>query len=196
MLNTMNTWCCKWRMTVNAMNTNIIHHRPKDYMRSQFVFRCGDDVIEYATQYKYLGLTLNEHMDMSKSVSILAKSATCALGAIMTKFRLKGGMNYNVYTQLYDSMVEPILLYAAGTWSANVTSGAPAVKIQNKAEHFYMGVGKCAPNDATRGDMCWTDPNVRQKVEKARQWCRFKNMNNDRITKRIHNCWTDPIMGL
>ncbi|CAH1787923.1 unnamed protein product, partial [Owenia fusiformis] len=40
---------------------------------------------------------------------------------------------------------------------------------------------------ATRGDMCWTDPNVRQKIEKARQWCRFKNMNNDRITKTIHN---------
>ncbi|CAH1801802.1 unnamed protein product, partial [Owenia fusiformis] len=149
-------------------------------------FSCGHLNLEYATQYKYLGLKLNEHMDMTKSATILAKSGSRALGAIMAKSRANGGLSYEVYTHLFDCLVAPVLHYSAGVWGTNKTVGAAATIVQNKARRFYLGVGQHASNIATQGDMCWVSVNTKQKVEATRLWCRLKNMSEHRITKKIH----------
>ena len=59
MLKVVETWCNRWRMEVNLTKTNILHIRKKTQPRSNFVFRFGQNVVEYCTEYKYLGLTIN-----------------------------------------------------------------------------------------------------------------------------------------
>ncbi len=47
---------------------------------------------------------------MAKSV---AQSATRALGLIIAKCKAHGGVPFNVFTQLYDALVQPIINYGA-----------------------------------------------------------------------------------
>ena len=53
---------------------------------------------------------------MKFAVNELTKSASCALSALYTKFLNVGGIDYDVFCKLYESLVEPVLLYGAGLW--------------------------------------------------------------------------------
>ena len=92
MLDTMNSWCKKWKLTVNQEKTKVIHFRTASVNRSTFEFKCGNKDIEYTSSYKYLGLWLHEHLNINKSVSELSKSASRALSALYTKSLKAGGM--------------------------------------------------------------------------------------------------------
>ncbi|MES9883911.1 MAG: reverse transcriptase family protein, partial [Sedimenticola sp.] len=68
MLDVVNDWSRKWRMTINENKTKIVHFRPPSFPRSNFVFTCGNRVLAIESSYKYLGLWLNEFLDMKYSV--------------------------------------------------------------------------------------------------------------------------------
>ena len=91
----------------------MIHFRTASVNRSNFEFKYGDKNIEYTSSYKYLGLWLQEHLNLNKTVSELSKSASRALSALYTKC---GGMTIDVFEKLYESLVEPVLFYASGIW--------------------------------------------------------------------------------
>ena len=108
MLNRLNDWCNKWRITVNQAKTKIIHFRSQKKARSDYDFRSGKYTIEYESSYKYLGVWINEYLDLFKSICEVTKSASRALGALYNKYLFAGGMSYGVYTKLVNSVVEPV----------------------------------------------------------------------------------------
>ncbi len=61
---------------------------------------------------------MDEHLTLKfvKNAKGLAKAASRALGALITKTQSMGGMTFKVYNKLYTSVVEPILLYGSGIW--------------------------------------------------------------------------------
>ena len=184
MLNTMNIWCNKWRLAVNESKTKIVHFRNKNQMQSDYSFKCGEKDLAYESEYKYLGFWFNEHLDMEKSVSAVTKAASRALGAVYMKYLYAGGMSYDVYTKIIESVDEPVLFYCSGIWG---TRKFPKVQIVlNKACRYFLGVSKNAPNTATRGDMGWVSAEVKQKLECTRLWCRLKNMPENRTARKIH----------
>ena len=92
-------------------------------------------------------------------------------------------MSYDVYTKMYTSLVEPILYYCSGKWG--LTKYAKVITVQNKACRYFLGIGKNAANLATTGDMGRTDCFVNQRLETFRLFCKLKNIQNDRLVKRI-----------
>ena len=55
---------------------------------------CGDIGLDVTSEYKYLGLWFKKLLDLQGT----------------------GGMLFDCYKQLFDSMVKPVLLYGAGIW--------------------------------------------------------------------------------
>lgn len=114
MLNIVADWCWKWRPVVNQDKTQIVHFRHKLVERSPFGFTLGSVVLTYTDQYKYLGLTLDEHLILKEAVSVLAQSAGRALGSVINKVKHCGALGFHTYTQLYNSRVCPVSDYASG----------------------------------------------------------------------------------
>ena len=190
MLNSLNNWCCKWRLTINESKTKVIHFRNKNTLRTYYVFNCGENAIVCVSQYKYLEFWFNEHLDMDKSATEETKAAGRALGAVYMKCLYAGGMSYEVYTKLIESVVEPVLFYCSGIWGARKF---PKVqRFLNKACRYFLGVSKNAPNIASRGDMGWVSAEVKQKIEYVRLWCRLKTMPEDRTAHKVHQ-WSFSI---
>ena len=115
-LNVLNRWCHKWRMTINQTKSKVIHFRCKTTKQTVLNFKCGDIGLDITSEYKYLGLWFNEFLDLQGTVKHIAKSATRALGAVISKFKRTGGILFDCYKQLFDNMVKPVLLYGAGIW--------------------------------------------------------------------------------
>ena len=154
MLNALNEWCDNWRVTLNQEKTKIVHFRPCGIDQCDFSFSCGNVKLSYAQSYKYLGLWFHENLDMKFATSELAKSASQALSALYTKYLHLGGMNYKTWKKLYESLVEPVLLYASGIWG--ISDFSKIKTVQNKAFRYFLSLGRNATKIASQVDMGWS----------------------------------------
>ncbi len=78
---------------------------------------------------------------------VVAKSANRVLGLLIAKSKVTGGMTYDVFTQLYNALVQPVIDYWAGICGTGKCSCIKSV--QYKACNFFFRVGKYTPNTAT-----------------------------------------------
>ena len=99
------------------------------------------------------------------------------------KSKSLGGLPYNCFSKLYESMVVSIVRYGAAIWGCKEYSCINAV--HNRMCRYYLGVSKFTPNAAVQGDMGLRVPWQYQMLEVCRQWARFVNMSNDRVNKKV-----------
>ena len=182
-LDTLNIWCNTNCLFVNPEKSKIIHFRPRSRSQTDKVFRIGDKVIEAGTQYIYLGLMLTEHLDYDMMAKNVALSANRALGLVISKFKAFGGLPFNAFTKLYDSIVIGTISYGAAIWGDRSFSCISAV--QHRAARFFMGVGKYTPNAAVMGDTGWESIYVRQWDSVVNYWYRVRSMGTGRINLKV-----------
>ena len=138
LLNTLSLWCKLNGMVINGSKSNIVHFRTPSISRSDVVFKVGDITLDVVESYKYLGLILTEFLDFSKTAAAVAKSANRALGLIIAKAKSFGGLPYNVFYKLYESIVCPVIMYGAPIWGTESFSCIQAV--QNRAARYFLNV--------------------------------------------------------
>ena len=86
---------------VSELNSNIVHYRPISVPRTKEVFRCGNFQLDIASDYRYLGFVINENLDYSKGIKVIADAASRSFGAIVSKCKANGGMPLNVFSKLF-----------------------------------------------------------------------------------------------
>ena len=193
-LDTVNNWCAKWRLELNQDKTKIIHFRPKSVSVTKYKFNCGDLTLNLCEKYKYLGMYFNEHLDETIIISDVVKSATRALGLVISKYKNSGGLLYETFNTLYQACVQPVMLYGAALWGYKEYPKLNT--IQNKACKFFLGVVKTASNTACHGDMGWLAVQAKQQIEMVRLWCRLIKMDKSRLTYKVFK-WSHSLsLGL
>ena len=127
-------------MSANMEKTKVIHFRKTKIPPTNTNFYLGKNIIERAQEYKYLGLTINEHLNYQISTEILARSAGKALGAATAKYLKAKGLHFRTYSKIYDMTVLPILHYASPVWEHKAYQ--KNTDIHHRAMRTFLGVGK------------------------------------------------------
>jgi hypothetical protein len=140
MLDFLNNWCKEWKLSINCDKSKVMHFRFKGKLQSDYVFQCGDITVDYTKQYKYLGLWFHENLDYDYGVTELSKSASRALGALISKYYSTGGMDYSVFTKLYQALIVPVLTYGSAVWGFKKYRSINSV--QMRASKVFLGLGK------------------------------------------------------
>ena len=83
-LNCLNSWSERNCLKINKDKSKIIHFRRP----LMFDFSCGDLNLDITSQYKYLGLLVNEHLDYNITAKAVAQAASRALGLLLRKLKL------------------------------------------------------------------------------------------------------------
>ena len=148
-------------------------------------FQCCENKIDIVSQYKYLGVILDEFLSFDECASVLAQAGGRGLGAVISKFRSLNGCNYHTFYTLYNSCVVPIFSYGAGIWGYK--KGWNAEKIHNRALRYLLGVSKNAANLFLQGDSGWLTPEYLFQLDMLKFWNRLCNMENHHICKQIFN---------
>lgn len=106
----------KWRLNVNYDKTKAVRFRKKSVLRSCCSFQLWDVPIAYNSIYRYLGLCLDEHMDMMQQVRnyVNQQVEPCLLCTQSVCMQEECHMMF--FTKLYRSLVVPVLLYGASIW--------------------------------------------------------------------------------
>ena len=170
-------------MNLNLDKTKIVHFRNPATPKSNvgFVF----ETIELTNQYTYLGILLSEHLDYNLMAKQVTKSASRALGLDISKYKVFGGLPFSTFSKLFDSIVWSTINYGAAIWGDREFSCINAV--QNRAERFFMGVGRYTNNAAVSGDMGLDKPIIKQWSSVIKNWIRIKKMDEGRINKKVYN---------
>ena len=201
LINIMHKWCNNWRVEINHSKTKIVHFRRRQTPVTDSEFKLQEK-LERVSEYRYLGVTLNEFMDTQKITEHLAGAASRALGAVIGCTRSVQDLGYASFTKLYHSCVTPILDYATGAWCCgyNLTK---VDAVQNRAIRFYCGVPKTSPLHSIQGDMGWIPSIVRRDLETLRLYNQIVSMSDSRLTRVImewdiisHGEWTRNIERL
>ncbi|MES9880789.1 MAG: reverse transcriptase family protein [Sedimenticola sp.] len=189
MLNELGDWCVRNAMNINPTKSNIVQFRNPSVMISDFIFNVNGNVVSYASQYKYLGLVLSEHLDFNITAKTVAQSAGRALGLLIAKSKTLGGLQYDVFTKLYESIVCPVILYGAAIWGTRSYTCINAV--HNRAARYFLNVGRYTPNAAVNGDIGWQPIEVQCWKTVLAHWCRSINMIPTRLNKSIFRWSTE-----
>ena len=184
MLDILYNWCRVNKMQVNLEKTNVVHYRNASTSRTDCTFQFGTDKIDISESYKYLGLVLDEFLNYDITAKYVANSATRALGLIIAKDKAAGGLPYEVFTKLFDTIVWPTINYGAAIWGTKDYSCINAV--QNRACRYFLGVGKYTPNNGVNGDMGWTPVCVKQWGSVLKLNTRMESMDDSRLNQKVH----------
>ncbi|CAG2232913.1 unnamed protein product [Mytilus edulis] len=182
-LNALNDWTKTQLMNVNTEKTKIMHIRKTTKDRTQFTFRLGDNIVAFVNKYRYLGLTLSEHIDYNVSVSELVSAGSRSLGSLISKFFNMGNMDYDIFTKIYENTVIPVLDYASGVWGAKQYDNIE--RLHYRAIRTFLGVGKTTPIPAILADMGWHPVFIHNQCNVVRLWCRLMNMPGHRICRKV-----------
>ena len=65
LLNELKNWCTYWRGKVNENKTQVVHFKNKRSDVTNYVFMYNRKELEIKNNYRYLGVILDEHHDLS-----------------------------------------------------------------------------------------------------------------------------------
>ena len=82
MLDFVHEWCNTWQMKINMSKSKVMHIRRKGTERSEFPFKFGQQVINYVSEYKYLGVIVDDTLEFTGHTSAMASAGHRALGAL------------------------------------------------------------------------------------------------------------------
>ena len=176
-------WCKKWRLELNLTKTNIMHVRKYQKPQSNFWFLFDHKPVPYCTQYRYLGLTINQYLDFKVTSDGQCEPAGRALSSIITKMIKNSGFPYNVFTKLVDSCVNSITDCGGSVFGFGQYEGP--LKIHLRAARAFLGVPKNATKSAIISEIDWLIPKYRTRIRMIRQLHRMLLMKNDRLTKKV-----------
>ena len=160
MLDVLSAWSQKWRILVNKKKTKAMHFRTTTSPLTETQFLYCNSPIDFVNSYKYLGITMGEHLSYAENAEILSHAAGRALGSIIARYKTQKFMGYKTYKKLYESCVCPVVDYGTGVWGFDEYSATNSVQL--RAMRVFLGVHKFAPVLAMEGDLDWLSPRHRR----------------------------------
>ena len=183
MLNVVNQWCSKYRLSVNRDKTKIMHFRKARQKRSCFQFRYGNHNIETVDKYKYLGVVLNENLNFNVTADVLAGSGGRALGSVINKFKSFKNVRFSSFTKMFETSVLPVMQYGAEIWGFK--EYVKCERVNQRAARYYLGVHPKTPLLAVTGDTGWRSAQCNRHVKMINYWNRLVLMEDTRLTKKM-----------
>ena len=101
---------------MNVSKTKVMHFHRMNSPRCQRVFKFGENLVDYCSSYRYLGLELNDTLNYANSVDILSKSSSRSLASLIAKYYDLGELSLDVYEHVYKSLVCPVMDYSCIVW--------------------------------------------------------------------------------
>ena len=145
-LNCLVEWCEEWGVGINVSKCGIMHMRKKGAVRSKMSYSIGGEELPLVTNYKYLGCTVVEHLDLDDMVEDKGVDGKKALGAWFQRGNVEmGGVEVGTFKRLMSSIVESTMMYGAEVWGCN-RNVETLQQVQLKAARLFFGVGTRHPS--------------------------------------------------
>ena len=195
LIKVVESWCDRWSMNLNIAKTKVVHFRRKrgNKPKTSYTFTFNNDPIAISSKYKYLGLTLTEHLEWDAAFREICTNANRALALLNHRTRACGGLAESTYSLLFRQLVESIIMCNACIWG-HLKNKNNLLNIQINALRFLLGVGKTCPKAGLFGETGWVPFQMTIKFSILRFRKRIATLDADRLTNKIF-LWSESFSG-
>lgn len=181
-LDTVFQYCLDWKLTVNISKTKIIIFS-RGKVRIRPVFKFGQEVIEIIDDYKYLGCTLNYNGKFTKNIKERVNAARRAMFNMMKNVS-ELNLPLDLISELFDSLVTPVLLYGCEVWG---------IENIDMIENFHvkfckqlLKLNKSTANCMALGELGRLK--LKRDIDKriVNYWCKLLEPNTDKISTLVY----------
>ena len=188
-LNVLSSFCETWMLKINSKKTKIMIFQKRPRKSTDINFNIGTESIEIAQEYTYLGTRLTPTGNFTLALEHLKEKAMHAFTSIR-KHSTLNRLRPNTASQIFDTMIFPILSYNSEIWGMYTKQDfkawdrSPIKKIHLKFCKRYLEVNNKASNIACRaelGRLPLIIP-INQRIMKYLVY--LNNKDNDSIVKQ------------
>ena len=188
-LTALYSYASLWHIIVSIPKTKVLifNERYTTVCRS---FHYGDNIIEKAEQYKYLGVvysTKSANNVLKETFSHLASQAGKAIFALRKQSRpVVGKLSPTIAFKVFDCQILPILEYGSDIWYTGDDVN-DLEKIHLKFIKSTLGVRKQTPTPAIYGDTGRFPLIIRQHIKAVKYWCRILKLSRSHPVRNAYN---------
>ena len=135
--------------------------------------------------FSYVGITLTQQLSFNKMAFEQALKAKRVLISVISQLYEYGQLPQNIFFNIFDTKISPILLYGSEIWGINKLVQPELV--HNYACKRYLCVKEKTINAGVRGD-CGRFPMFIGAAKRAvKYWCKITKMGDHRLVKKAYN---------
>ena len=147
-LNCLVEWCEEWGVGINLSKCSIVHMRKKGVERSEMSYSINGE-LPLVSNYKYLGCTVDEHLDLDDMVEVKSVDGKKALGAWFQRWDVKkGGVEIITFKRLMSSLVESTMAYGVEIWGCNRNMHGNSAAGPTQSSPFVYWCGQPPPKSS------------------------------------------------
>ncbi|MEW8546755.1 MAG: reverse transcriptase family protein, partial [Candidatus Thiodiazotropha sp.] len=183
-LNLVESFCARTGMRVNLNKTKIIVFRNGGFLRRNEKWFYQGQRVETVSSYKYMGLLFTPKLSWTKAKEELAAQAKRALFTLYNVQNKLGSFSHVEAFKLFDTMIVPILTYAAEIWGYEYST--PIEKVHDRFCSNFLKLPRYTFAALSRGDvgrmpLCYT-----YFCKTIKYWIRLTRMNNSRYPRQCY----------
>ena len=149
-LATLGTYCSLWKLRLNTDKTtySIFTRSPKT-AKQEYLLKINGETIKKEENPSYLGVTLDQQVNLSAFIRSLKEKATKRLNLVKRLASLSWGASKQTLRQLYLGYVRSIMDYAQSLQTvASKTAISSLDRVQNQALRLICGGLRTTPTAA------------------------------------------------
>ena len=187
-LSGLQKFCSDNHMLINELKTKIMCFGSKDKIEIKF----NGYLIEHAVKYKYVGVIVQSvHCAKSDVFSLnydyLCDKARKALFAAKGKLKSFGLVPCDIYCNIFNAVVRPILTYASDVWGVSAIGRDSIDKFFLRFLKNMLGVKQSTSTLMVIGESGQTLPSIDCRINVAKFANRLKFMDENSFAKQVYN---------
>ena len=181
--------CFPLAYIVSIPKTKILVFNER-YTKLPGSFHYGDDIIEKAEQYKYLGVvhsTKSTKNVLKETFSHIASQAGKSIFSLRKQSHpVVGKLSPTIAFKAFDCQILPILEYGSDIWCTGDDVN-DLEKIHLKFIKSTLWVRKQTPTPAIYGDTGRFPLIIRQHIKAVKYWCRILKLSQSHPVRNAYN---------
>jgi len=189
-------------LTVNMAKTKVVVFRKGGYLAKHERWTLNKQILKVENGYKYLGFIFSTKLTVNNALIDLASRAKIGVVQILRSLKRIGCSDPKVFFHLFDSKVQPILLYCAEIWGLHDTSIIEQVHLY--AMRKILNVSEKTPSTKLYGELGRFPLYVNAQLRCIKYWLNLVQMNSSRYPKKVYDmllaehrdgrtCWVSKV---
>ena len=190
-LATISAYCNFWKMKLNVQKTTYaIFSRSHKVAKQTFNFQVDGIRLQKDDNPSYLGITLDQQLNLNKFISDLKDKATTRLNLLKRLASTTWGASKQTLRQMYIGYVRSVMDYGSSLQTiASKTSTSSLDRVQNQAGRLICGGFRSTPSAACEIDANLEPLDIRRERATLEATERYRRLPRNHPNKKQIDCW-------
>ena len=169
-------------LNVNLNKTKVMVFRKGGHLSKAEKWYYDGKLIQVVNSYKYLGFNLSTRLSFDVALEDFCGRAKKKIVDIIRTMYNLGSIDVNMFFQLFDAQVKPMLLYASEIWGTTKYSVIESVHLF--ACKRILNVSPKTPNIMVYGELGRYPLFIDSTISAVRYLFKLRNMNDERFPQQ------------